>query len=67
VTPIDVLHRVADIRDTAATGNTAAAHNAEDQLYRDVLTTIADGTPHHQALAAAALNAAALDYQRWYA
>jgi hypothetical protein len=66
VSPEDVDARVAKI--AAMKGDSEAAHCEEDGLYRDVLRAIANGEVRRPAgLAAAALKASELKYDRWYA
>jgi len=60
-----IIARIDAIR--CATGDNEAAHFEEDELYKDVLRAIADGAEQPQMLAAAALKANALVYDRWYA
>lgn len=59
---IDVEHRIAEI--AAQLKDWEEAHRMEDQLYNDVLAAIAAGASNGQALAAAALKSAALEFPR---
>lgn len=61
----EIRRRVDAIR--ASMRDNERAHDLEDDLYRDVLWTIAIGAPNAAELANAALLAAEIDYQRWYA
>ena len=65
----EIEERVAEIARLAVTDN-EAAHAEEDQLYEDVLRTIADSDDSGLAksmLAVAALKTRSLDFARWYA
>lgn len=59
----DVARRLAAIH--AEQHDDEAAHGMADDLYRDVLTAIANGAPDAGILAAAALRAETLDFARW--
>lgn len=48
-------------------GDSEAAHGMEDDLYQDVLRAIAEGAENPAELATAALEAAKIQYTRWYA
>jgi hypothetical protein len=61
----EVFERVNRI--SAMKGDSEAAHAAEDGLLADVLAAIRDGAPNPTDLAAAALRATQLEYDRWYA
>lgn len=65
LTLADVEARVQNVREM--TGDAEVAHSEEDQLYKDVLAAIAAGQRGAKDLAAAALKAAEIDYERWYA
>lgn len=67
MTPDEVRKRVATIASTAH--DPEAAHGMEDELYQDVLREIADTPPwetgRHSELAAEALKATDLSFERW--
>lgn len=60
-----VADRVEGIRAHAA--DDEFAHSEEDALYQDVLRAIADGAPHAQEMAAVALVARTIKFDRWCA
>lgn len=71
MTIADVRARVARIAALAegvipAPSRSAAAHEEEDRLYRDVLQAIAGGAPRARALAVEALRAMTVRFDRWY-
>ena len=51
----------------AMQGDNESAHAAEDDLIKRALREIADGHPYPRSIAATVLQAADLDYTRWYA
>lgn len=61
----EVAARIEKIKERV--GDNESAHAEEDELYETVLRSIADGAENAQALAAAAIKAYDIDYQRWYA
>ncbi|GGP55793.1 hypothetical protein [Streptomyces abikoensis] len=61
----DVAHRLAEIAHYQ--DDDEVAHGLEDQLYVDVLRTIAAGAPDAEILAAAALRTETLGFARWTA
>lgn len=62
----EVKRRVAEI--ASCSGDPEAAHSMEDDLHRDVLRVIADGTcKEPAAFAKCALQSLALDFPRWCA
>lgn len=65
ITAEDIAHRLAAIH--AAQNDDEAAHGLADDLYRDVLTSIANGADDAPLLAAAALRVETLDFARWCA
>lgn len=67
LTLADVEARVQNVRETIAGADAESAHCEEDQIYRDVLAAIAAGQRGAKELAAAALKASEIEYERWYA
>lgn len=65
MTPEQVAERVAAI--TAMADDDEEAHVAEDSLWRDVLTAIADGADDASALARAALSTLDIQFAWWCA
>ena len=65
MTPEDVRNRVATIDNIRH--DHEAAHATEDDLYRDVLERIAEGTPQAAELAEEALRTKDIDFARWCA
>lgn len=63
----EIRQRIADIERYAADGDNEAAHGVEDGLYVGVLHAIARGAGNPAELAAAALLASAVKYDRRYA
>jgi hypothetical protein len=60
----EIRSRIQDIAEIIE--DNEGAHAREDALYKDVLGAIAAGAPDPASLAEAALEARALDYDRWY-
>jgi hypothetical protein len=65
ITAEDIAHRLAAIH--AVQNDDERAHGLADDLYRDVLATIAAGVDDAPVLAAAALRVETLDFARWCA
>lgn len=62
----DVVAVVGTISDTALRQDSPErAHALEDQLFREVLVMVADGHPQSKRLAAAALAARDIPFDRW--
>ncbi|MFD7661069.1 hypothetical protein [Streptomyces sp. NPDC059788] len=63
-----VRDRIAVIAKSASS-DVEQAHGLEDDLYRDVLKVIAQTSsdPRARALAAEAIKASEIDFERWYA
>jgi hypothetical protein len=60
-----VQQTVDDIRTLSR--DSEAAHLMEDHLYTEVLASIALGNPNAKEIAAAALHAQDIQFERWYA
>ncbi|MEU4256280.1 hypothetical protein AB0B42_00630 [Streptomyces fradiae] len=65
LTADDIAHRLAAIH--GASDDPETAHMLADGLYVEVLTAIAAGAPDAPLLAAAALRAESIEFDRWYA
>jgi hypothetical protein len=52
---------------TSLAGDPECAHGVEDDIYRDALRAIAQGTDDAAAIAREALKAADVRFPRWYA
>lgn len=65
MTADDVTRALRDIE--AKSGDPEAAHSAEDRLYRRTLRAIAERSPDAAGLAAEAIKAADIKFERWYA
>lgn len=63
---VESVKRVIEAIRTSA-GDPESAHGMEDDLYTEVLASIALGNPNAKELAAAALHAQDVDFPRWYA
>jgi len=62
----DVEERVAKIAAAAKEEGSCTPHVLEDSLYLDVLKAIAEGAADVRKLAAAAIKASELNFERWY-
>ncbi len=61
----DIEARLAKIKEVASEKD-GQAHGLEDDLFLDVLKAIANGADDPRALAAAAIQSADLDINRWF-